>query len=317
MRENILTPSDFGLDQFAHDLNPAIVGMIRSWQGDEELDVLYHRLQARKKQRGFLDSFAEALVALQARRCGCSISVEVPTPSGKTCDLLLQRDEVALYVHVKRLGGGRPRNRRLKISSRLRILEQIEKPWVVKIRWQEDLQDKAMQYYVTETATFIEKARLGDEHVVRDAKGDELGGVKIVAPHNEKRVSLVIGLPSGFVDESPRVDRLLQRAQKQFMPKETNIILVCTPQLEGSGDVETALLGSHIERWDEHPAKGARVAHGRCADGFWQSNQMVESQLAGWFWLAPMYDQYQGKLWVREGCDVPPSVVTLANEVFA
>jgi hypothetical protein len=312
-----LTPSDFGLDQFAHDLNPAIVGMIRSWQGDAELDVLYHRLQARKKRRGFLDSFAEALVALNARRHGCSIEVEVPTPSGKTCDLLLQRDGVKLYVHIKRLGGTKPRSRRLKISSRLRILEQIEKPWVVKIRWQEDLQDEAMQYYVTETASFIEKARLGDEHVVRDNQDVELGGVKIVAPHDEKRVSLVIGLPSGFVDESPRIDRLLQRAQKQFMPKETNIILVCTPHIEGSGDVETALLGSHVERWDEHPAKGARVAHGRSADGFWQSNQMTESQLAGWFWLAPMHDVYQGKLWAREGCDVAQNVVSLADEVFA
>ena len=312
-----MTPSDLGLDQFAHDLNPAIVGMIRSWQGDKELDVLYHRLQARKKRRGFLDSFAEALVALHARRHGCSIDVEVPTPSGKTCDLLLQRDGVKLFVHIKRLGGTKPRNRRLKISSRLRILEQIEKPWVVKIRWQEDLQDEAMQYYVTETASFIEKARLGDEHVVRDEEGIELGGVKIVAPHHEKRVSLVIGLPSGFVDESLRINRLFQRAQKQFMPKETNIILVCTPHLEGLSDVEIALLGSHIERWDEHPAKGSRVAHGRSSDGFWQSNQMVESQLAGWFWLAPMHDEYQGKLWVREGCAVAPNVVTLANEVFA
>ena len=84
-----MTPSDLGLDKFAHDLNPAVVGMIRAWQGDAELDTLYHRLQARKKRRGFLDSFAEALVALQARKQGCSISVEVPTPAGKSCDLLL------------------------------------------------------------------------------------------------------------------------------------------------------------------------------------------------------------------------------------
>jgi hypothetical protein len=317
MRENILTPSERGLDQFAHDLNPAIVGMIRTWQGDEELDVLYHRLQARKKRRGFLDSFAEALVALNARRHGCSIEVEVPTPSGKMCDLLLQRDDVKLYVHVKRLGGTKPRSQRLKISSRLRILEQIEKPWVVKIRWKEDLDDEAMQYYVTETASFIEKARLGDEHVVRDSNGDELGGVKIVSPHDEKRVSLVIGIPSGFVDESPRVGRLLHRAHKQFMPKETNIIMVCTPHLEGLGDVETALFGSHVERWDEHPAKGTRVAHGRSADGFWQSNLMTESQLAGWLWFAPMHHDYQGKLWIRDNCDVEQSAVTLAKEIFS
>ncbi len=312
-----MTPSEFGLDQFAHDLNPAVVGMIRSWQGDSELESLYHRLQARKNRRGFLDSFAEALVALHARRHGCSIRVEVPTPSGKTCDLLLERDGVKLFVHVKRLGGTRPRNRRLKIPSRLRILEQIEKPWVVKIRWQEGLPDELMQYYVTETGSFIETARLGDEHVVRDQNGTELGGVKIVAPNDVRRVSLVIGLPSGFVDETPRVSRLLHRAHKQFMPMEANIILVCTPHREGAGDVETALLGSHIERWDEHPAKGSRVAHGRSTDGFWQSNQMVESQLAGWFWLAPMYDAYQGKIWVRDACNLPEEVVGLTEELFS
>ena len=312
-----MTPRLRGLDQFGNDLNPAIVGMIRSWQGDSELDELYQRLQARKKRRGFLDSFAEALVALQARRCGCSIEVEVPTPSGKTSDLLLQRNGVKLYVHVKRLGRERPRNRRLKISSRLRILEQIEKPWVVKIRWREDLQDEEMQRYVIETASFIETARLGDEHVVRDDEGVELGGVKIVAPNDEKRVSLVIGLPDGFVDDSQRIERLLQRAQKQFMPKEANIILVCTPHQLGANEVESALLGSHIERWDEYPAKGSRVAHGRSEDGFWNHNVMAESQLAGWFWLAPMHNEYQGKMWTRDTCDLPLAVVNLAEDVFA
>ncbi len=316
-REKILTPSELGLDQFANDLNPTIVGMIRSWQGDKELDVLYHRLQSRKNRRGFLDSYAEALVALQARRHGCTIQVEVPTPSGRRCDLLLERDGIKLYVHIKRLGGTKPRNKRLKISSRLRILEQVEKPWVVKIRWQEELIDEEMQLFVTETESFIEKARLGDEHVVRDELGKELGGVKIVAPHDDKRVSLVIGLPSGFVDNSQRVHRLLQRAQKQFMPKETNVILVCTPHFEGLGDVESALFGSHIERWDEHPAKGTRVAHGRSQDGFWQANQMKESQLAGWFWLAPMHGEFQGKLWARKKEAIDASLLTFANEIFS
>jgi hypothetical protein len=312
-----LTPSDLGLDKFAHDLNPAVVGMIRTWQGDAELDTLYHRLQARKKRRGFLDSFAEALVALQARKLGCSISVEVPTPAGKTCDLLLERNGVKLYVHVKRLAGSRPRNQRLKISSRLRILECIQKPWIVKIRWNEDLGDELMQEYVTAAAAFIETARLGDLHVVRDTDGNEIGGVKIMAPNDEKRVSLVIGLPTGFVDNSPRVVRLLQRAQKQFMPKEANLILVCTPSIEGANDVNSALLGSHVERWDERPSKGKRVAHGRGDDGFWQTNHMAESQMAGWFWLAPMHGEYQGKLWLREGCGLPKEVVELAQDIFS
>jgi hypothetical protein len=316
-QESILTPSDLGLDKFAHDLNPAIVGMIRSWQGDPELDKLYHRLQARHNRRGFLDSFAEALVAVHARKKGCSIEVEVPTPSGKTCDMLIQRDGVKLFVHVKRLASNRPSHARLKISSRLRILECIRKPWIVKVRWNEKLDDDLMQAYVTDAASFIESARLGDEHVVRDDEGNEIGGVKIMAPNNEKRVSLVIGLQSGFVDDSPRVLRLLQRAQKQFMPKEANLILVCTQHIDGVNDVNNALLGSHVERWDERPSKGSRVAHGRGDDGFWQENQMLESQISGWFWLAPMHGEYQGKLWVREKCDLPEEVIKLAEDIFS
>ena len=312
-----MTPNVFGLDQFANDLNPAIVGMIRSWHGDSELEPLYHRLQARKTRRGFLDSFAEALVALHARRCGCSIQVEVPTPSGKTCDLLLERNGDSLFVHVKRLGSRKPTTKRMQISSRLRILEQIEKPWVVKVRWQESLDDEAMQAFVIAAASFIETARLGDEKVVRDANGIELGGVKIVAPQEERRVALVIGLPSGFVDESPRIDRLLHRAHKQFMPKGSNLILVCTPHLQGVGDVESALLGTYVERWDEHPAKGKRVAHGRSKDAFWCHNQMQDSQLAGWFWLAPMHHEYQGKLWMREGYDALTPVAQLAQDLFS
>ena len=139
-----MTPQTKGLDNFANDLNPAIVGQIRSWQGDKELDELFHRLQHRKTRRGFLDSFAEAQVALHARLMGCKITVEVPTPSGKMCDLLLERDGVKLYVHVKRLGGRSPSNKRLMISSRLRVLENIQKPWVVKIRWRAELDENAL-----------------------------------------------------------------------------------------------------------------------------------------------------------------------------
>ena len=100
-----------------------------------------------------------------------------------------------------------------------------------------------MQVYVTAAAAFIETARLGDLHVVRDADGNEIGGVKIMAPNDERRVSLVIGLPTGFVDNSPRVVRLLQRAQKQFMPKEANLILVCTPNADGAKRGEQRTVG--------------------------------------------------------------------------
>lgn len=312
-----MPPSDLGLDTFAYDLDPKIVEAIRSWKDDSELDSLYQRLQSRKLRRGFLDSFAEALVALRARRKGCSIQVEVPTPSRKKCDLLIKREEVELYVHIKRLGGRLPSHHRLKISSRLRILERIQKPWVVKIRWQEWLDDNSMQTYVTAAASFIEQARLGDEHVIYAEDGSELGGVKIVAPNDEGQVSLVIGISGGFIDDSPRVQRLLKRAYSQFMPKSANLTLICTSSMEGLDEVESALLGSYVERWDQLPKKGKRVAHGRSDDGFWKPNQMKESQIVGWFLPTPMNGEYQGKLWVRKEASLDSDVVEFAKDIFA
>ncbi|MCH2146376.1 MAG: hypothetical protein MK073_00970 [Phycisphaerales bacterium] len=312
-----MTPQSKGLDIFANDLNPTIVGTIRSWQGDEELDALYHRIQHRTTRRGFLDAFAEAIVANHARKHGCSIQVEVKTPSGKTCDLLLEKDGAKLYIHVKRLGGRQPANKRITISSRLRVLENIQRKWIVKIRWHQGLTDEQMQLFVTNVASFIEIAKLGDEFVARDEEKHELGGAKIMAPHDGDRVSLVIGLSEGFQDDTVKVTKLLNRAHQQFMPKEANLMLVCTSDLKGADEVESALLGGHVERWDEHPQKGKRVAHGRSDDGFWQSNQKKESQLAGWFWVAPMHHEYQGKLWVREQHTIDSSALNLAQELFS
>ena len=42
-----------------------------------------------------------------------------------------------------------------------------------------------------------------------------------------------------------------------------------------------------------------------------------ESQLAGWFWLAPMHDEYQGKLWIRDGITYDSGVTHLAEDLFA
>ena len=311
-----MTSQNQGLDVFANDLNPAIVGMIRSWQGDQELDVLYRRIQASQTRRGFLDCFAETLVAGHARQAGCQVAVEIPTPNGKTVDLHVKKNGLSLFVHVKRLGGTRTASRRLTISSRLRILEKINRSFVVKIRWHDGLDDTSMQEFVIAAGKFIERASLGDEHVVLDERGDELGGVKIVAPNDEKRVSLVIGFPDGFVDHTERVVRLIRRAQKQFMPKEANLVLVCTPNSTGVEYVKSAFYGSHEERWDTHPPRGSRVAVGRSDDGLWNGNQFTTSQLGGWFWLAPMHHQYQGKLWIREGCSLQPEVADLASDLF-
>jgi hypothetical protein len=44
---------------------------------------------------------------------------------------------------------------------------------------------------------------------------------------------------------------------------------------------------------------------------------MKESQLAGWFWLAPMHGEFQGKLWARKKEAIDASLLTFANEIFS
>jgi hypothetical protein len=118
-------------------------------------------------------------------------------------------------------------------------------------------------------------------------------------------VSLTIGLPTGFIDIAPRFAKLMQRAHKQFMPKAVNVIMTGSSHVEDVGDFETALLGSHIERWDRHPPAGRRIAHGRAADGFWSGSRFHESEVAGWFKLDPADGWRTARVWIREGARLP------------
>ena len=62
------------------------------------------------------------------------------------------------------------------MSSRLRYLERIARPYVVKVRFPDNLTDQQMQRFVVSAAEFIRQARVGDELVIRDDDGAELGG---------------------------------------------------------------------------------------------------------------------------------------------
>ena len=139
---------------------------------------------------------------------GCELKVEVLTPAGRSCDFQVTNDGKTFYVHIKRFSGARAGQRRLRVSSRLRYLERIARPYVVSVRYNEDLDDASMQSFVTQAAAFIRHASVGDETVIRDPQGDEIGGCRIVAPWEGSRVSVVIGLPTGFTDEAPRIRRL-------------------------------------------------------------------------------------------------------------
>jgi hypothetical protein len=305
-----------GLDKFGPRLHPDVVAEIGQWAGDPALHKLHAALQGHTRSRSFLDTFAEAMIARHLRRRGCELGFEIPTPSGKACDFEVGLDAYRFYLHVKRVDTQRPARKKLTISSRLRSLERIKRPYVVGIRWHEDATDEHMQRLVRSATDFIGHARVGDELVVHAEDGTEIGGVLIVAPWEGPHVTLVIGLPSGFIDEAPRMRKLMQRAYKQFMPRADNLILLCSSQSDDSDDFESALLGSHVERWDSFPPRGRRIAHGRAADGFWSGERYIESRAAGWFRLDPAADQIDARLWLREDVGVDARLRAALREVF-
>ena len=277
---------------------------------------LLERLRTQHSLRGFLDTWAEVRVAAKLIEAGCVIDVEVPTPSGRSCDLAVHLRGHDCYVHVKRLANEETSARRLGISSRLRFLERIKRPFIVRIRWEENLSEQRMQELVERAASFIKHAHIGDELTVRSETGEELGGVRIVAPWEGTHVSLVIGLPDGFIDEVPRIRRLLQRAHRQFMPRATNIIVIASAGINDATDVETALLGSHEERWDVHPARGRRIAYGRAGDGFWSGRGRPESLACSWCQVDLESGEMPRQLFLREPGALSSSLESLLEELL-
>ena len=305
-----------GLERFRAELDSAVVQEIAAWEGDRELGKLYAGLQAIADREKFLNTYAEVMIARYLLARDCRLRVEVLTPAGRSCDFEVTSGGRRFFLHVKRLNTDRPGQRRLTISSRLRYLERIARPYVVGVRWKDGLGDDQMQQYVTAAAEFIKHARVGDELVVRDGDGEEIGGCRLIAPWHGSRVSLSIGVPSGFIDEAPRIRKLLRKAYRQFMPGATNVILICTSQVEDVDDFGNALLGSHIERWDATPPRGRRVAHGRDADGFWYGRRVPESRAAGWFYFWPGAEDVQSRLWIRADSGMEEETQRMLVELF-
>lgn len=298
-----MTQRSNGLPHFEVPLRAAMVREIESWAEHPQLAQLRESLHAHSDEHTFLNACAEAVVAKHLLAAGCELEFEVPTPSGKQADFQVSRDGERFFLHIKRLDTGSPTEKLLTISSRLRMLERIERPYIVSIRWKDGATDAQMQQLVTEAAPFIRRASVGDELTVRDENlprgRREIGAVRIVAPWDGSHVNLTIGL-AGFVDEAPRMRKLLRRAYKQFMPRETNVILVCSSNTEDAEDFDTALLGSHIERWDAFPPQGQRVAHGRAEDGFWFNSSHELSRFAGWFRFSLDEITIKPRLWLRD-----------------
>ena len=279
-----------GLHIHRHELDEAIVSRVESWRSRPELSSLFDRLCGQHQRRPFMDAWAEVVVADQLDQMGCELAVEVPTPRGRTCDLRVRRDGREFHVHIKRLHDGR-KSRRIRISPRLRVLEGIERPWLVRVRWTDGLSDAQMQELVVRSSEFLLQARVGDELTVRSTNGVELGGIRVVAPWDSRTVSLAIGLPEGFQERGQKIRRLMERASQQFMPKSDNVILIATPYADDLADFDAALLGSNVERWDPSQPPGKRMKWARADDGFWHGTSRDSSRVMGWFRFRPSVDQ--------------------------
>lgn len=312
-RDGVARPTDEVID-------PGLLAEIDDWRGDHPLArlrdaLLGHARGGKDKRRR--DVLAEAMVARHLLSCGCELRCEVETPAGRTCDFEVRRSGRILHLHVKRLTPVRQRSRQLTISSRLRSLEMIERPYMVGVRWRPESTDRQMQHLVREAEAFLVRARVGDELRVRDPEtGAEIGGVMVVAPSDGPRVTLVIGLPDGFTDEAPRVRRLLHRAYQQFMPRSLNLVLLAAGATGDRPVVRDALLGSFEERWDEFPPRGRRVAHGRADDGFWAGDHYHDSRVAGWFRFEPARAALDAELIFRRKPSVADDERAWLEEIF-
>lgn len=310
------TPEGGGLGRFGLEVPREMRERIGAWSAHPALRPLLDTLGAQTTMKGFLDYWAEARVADLLLQRGCRLEWEVPTPSGRTCDFHVVHGDRQFYLHVKRLANEEHSARRLGISSRLRFLERIKRPFIVRVRWEEELSEERMQEFVERAAAFIKVSHVGDELTVRTESGSELGGVRIVAPWEGPHVSLAIGLPDGFIDEVPRMRRLLKKAHRQFMPRADNVILLASAGINDAADVETALLGSHEERWDTHPPRGRRVAYGRAADGFWSGRRRPMSRAGVWCQIGLERIELPRRLFLREGSRLPPPLESLLRDLF-
>lgn len=320
-----------GLDNFAGELQPDALRDVLSWRDHPTLAALLAKLKSHTERKAFFDSWAEALLARHLLAKGCSLKFEVPTPHDRRADFQVTRDgsDTTFYLHLKRLDSDRPVRRHLRISSRLRMLERIRRPYIVQVRWHEDLSDDQMQLLVQQAEEFILHGHVGDEMRARDHDGREVGGVRIIAPNNgggEEFVSVTIGLPTGFIDLSPRMRRLLNRAHEQFMPGRgagagrtgaaANVIVLSSNHDEDVNDFESALLGSHIERWDQFPPRGQRIAHGRAPDGFWHGRGFADSAYAVWMKFSPKDQAFRSRLYVRESVHPDEQATRLLKSLF-
>ncbi len=269
------------------------------------LRQLLHLVQGEEGPERTRSAICEAAIALRLVAAGAKIQFEAPTPRGHTADFLVRLDDRSFALHVKRWTP--PRERRsttLRVPRALRRLERIRRPYLVGVRWPADA--ALLEPFLAEASHFIHQASVGDEWVYRNADDIGVGGVRIIAPWPGDRVILSVGLDVALEEELQRVQRLLRKAHAQFLPGVPNIILLVGGGREDERLLDTAIFGSHIERWDLFPPRGHRVAHGRADDGFWSGERYSDAHIIAWHAWTDERGLGATRLWFRTRRDADP-----------
>lgn len=246
----------------------------------------------------FLSSVAEAVLARRLLEAGCTIDFERPTSGGRHADFHVRAEGDEFYVHVKRIALPPSGDAARPLPPALADLAGIERPVAVALRWEPGAGPEDLATLRESLDAFVRQASVGDELVARADDGRWLGAARIVAPRASGGVELRTGGDAGWEAAVPRVQRLLRKAYSQFMPGETNVVCLASDSAGALEAVETALLGTVVERWDRFPPRGQRVAHGRADDGFWSRGQFSESEAVSWF---PVDAAAPARTWERPG----------------
>lgn len=258
-----------------------------------------------------LSALAEALVAQRMLGGKCTLEFEARTPSGRHADFRVERDGIAFFAHVKRLLIGHATSGE-PLPPALAGLAALPRPLTVAVRWNRARPELDLLRFAEAAQDFLLQASVGDE-LDALAPGDGwLGHCRVLAPHAGVGVDIRVedGAEAAAV---PRAQRLLRRAFSQFMPGAENTVCVVGDTLASALALETALLGTVIERWDRFPPKGRRTAHGRADDGFWAGGRYAGCNLVAWL---PLDERLAARLWTRGGTTREPAVERVLRDAL-
>ena len=294
-----------GRDHFGHRLHPGVLQDIDGWTADPELGKLVNRLDSMADGQEFLDAYAEVAVARRLVQHGCAIRVEVPAQGGRTADFEASSGTSRFYVHVKRLNTDARTQKQMNLMKRLKVLERIDRPLLVGITLERDLNDVQMQALVAEAKDFIRTGVPGSRRQFEQG-GRIIAEGTVITSKASGQVSLLEMAPIGYPSDELRFFRLLRKAYQQFVPDALNVVAITSPWPDDHENVEAALSGLGYDTWE--PALPEY--------GFWSGGRHDASQVAAFFSCPYDTDVFLSWLWLRPGAAIDPVTLRLLRRVF-